>query len=241
MRTFLALLLSLFAGAALAATPEEDVQRYLAVFSDTLADTDKAVEELGWKGISDPRLYDVIEERLLVEAPKVGRSKIDRNRIGHYIRGLGFSGQEKYARTISSFLDEKGWGRHARTSLEDLKLYARWNPIISSRDTFDPQYSDDVNRVRNMLRSDDRMLQKLGAKCVYHRHANETVLLDLLAGQLLASYKTASDPESMDAVAWMVKGIGKSANSKYVPVLQEVSRSGDGKVSREASGWLRRM
>lgn len=242
MKRFAAAAFACVAFGASAATPEEDVRYYVELFEDVRADTVAAVEELAWKGISDTRVYDIIEDRLLVESPRATRrrSRGDRG-IGHYIRGLGFSGQEKYAKTISLFLEERAYGRPARQALEDLKQYARWNPVISSRASWEPQYSDDVNRIRNMLHSNDRTLQRLGAKCVYFRHGGETVLLDLLAKQVLASYNNVPDAESADAVAWMVKGLGKSGNRNYVPVLKEASQSRDGKVSREADAWLRRM
>lgn len=232
-----------FALGTLAATPEEDVQRYLAALADPLTNTDKVVDELAWKGISDPRVYDLIEERLLDEAPDARRrNRGDRSRIGHYLRGLGYSGQEKYAPTIAKFRGDRAYARHAAQALEDLKHYARWNPVISSRATFDPQLSDDANRVRNMLRSDDRLLQRLGAKSVYFRQGRDAALLDLVAEQLRASYKDIPGREAGDAVAWMVKALGKSGDRKYVPLLKEVSEGvRDGQVSREVEGWLRRI
>lgn len=244
MRRLIPLALSLcFALGALAATPEEDVQRYVAALDDPLTNTDKMVDELAWKGISDARVYDLIEERLLDEAPDANRrNRGDRSRIGHYLRGLGYSGQEKYAPTITKFRGDRAYARHAAQALEDLKHYARWNPIISSRATFDPQLSDDVNRVRNMLRSDDRLLQRLGAKSVYFRHGRDVVLLDLLAEQLRASYKNIPNGEAADSVAWMVKALGKSGDKKYLPLFKEVSAGvRDGQVSREVESWLRRM
>lgn len=232
-----------FALGALAATPEEDAERYLAALDDPLTNTDKLVDELAWKGVTDARVYDVIEERLLGEAPDARRrNRGDRNRIGHYLRGLGYSGQEKYAPTIAKFRDDRAYARHAAQALEDLKHYARWNSIISSRATFDPRLSDDANRVRNMLRSDDRLLQRLGAKSVYFRQGRDAALLDLVAEQLRASYKDIPSREAADAVSWMVKALGKSGDKKYLPVLKEVSQGvRDGQVSREVESWLRRM
>lgn len=243
MKGFIAIAFTWLAFGAWAATPEEDVQRYMAALGDTLINTDKVVDELAWKGISDTRVYDVIEERLLDEAPDARRRhRGDRSRIGHYLRGLGYSGQEKYVSTISKFRDDRAYARYAAQALVDVKYYARWNPIISSRATFDPQFSDDVNRIRNMLRSDDRLLQRLGAKSVYFRNGRDPVLLDLVAEQLLAGYKQIPDKETADAVAWMVKTLGKSGDKKYVPVLKEVSQGvRDGQVSREVESWLRRM
>jgi len=238
-----ALLLSLLAALpAAAATPEEDVQRYIAVFQSGSADSDKAVDDLGWKGISDTRLFDIIEQRLLDDETLVSRrNRIDRNYMARMIKALGYSGQAKYQETISHFAGVRAYRNHAERALANLRQYERWNPIISSRAAWDPSLPDDVNRVKNMLSSEDIGLLTVGAKRVYYAHANEPVLLDLLAERLRAKYKIP-DLESADDVAWMVKGIGKSGNKKYAPLLQEViAGTPHLKVSREADGWLRRM
>ena len=243
MKGFFVTALACLAFGASAATPEEDVDRFAAAIDDPLTDTDKLVDELAWKGISDTRVYDVIEERLLDEVQDARRrNRRDRSKIGHYIRGLGYSGQDKYVPTLTKFQEDRAYARYAKQALVDMKDYARWNPVISSRATFDPLYSDDVNRVRNMLRSDDRMLQRLGAKCVYFRNGKDAVLLDLVAQQLLATYKDIPTREHADAASWMVKALGKSGDKKYVPVLKEVSQGvRDGQVSREVEAWLRRL
>src|SRR4051812_28755760 len=101
----------LFSSAALAATPEEDLTRYIAIFSGETRGHNDAVESLAWMGISDPRLYDIIEKRVLEEADKV---KLDRNELGRvqrYLRALGFSGQAKYANTIQKYAVEKVYER----------------------------------------------------------------------------------------------------------------------------------
>src|SRR3954469_4611748 len=102
MRRASALLLSLCAPfAVLAATPEEEVQHYIAIF-DGAGDGDKAADDLAWKGISDTRLFDVIEKRLLQDAQGNGRDRTARNHAARLIKALGFSGQPKYAQTLDS-------------------------------------------------------------------------------------------------------------------------------------------
>lgn len=243
MKGFFVTVLACLAFAASAATPEEDVQRYMLALDDDLTNTDKLVDELAWKGISDTRVFDILEERLVGESPDARRrNKRDRSKIGHYIRGLGYSGNDKYVPTISKYREDRAYARYAAQALVDLQYYARWNPIISSRESFDPRYSDDANRVRNMLRADDPLLQRLGAKSVYFRNTRDAALLDLVAERLLVAYKDIPTREHADAVSWMVKSLGKSGDKKYVPVLKEVSAgTRDGQVSREVESWLRRM
>lgn len=224
MPRLFALLLSLGASfAVLAATPEDDVQHYIAIFAAG-GNTDKAIDDLGWKGISDTRLFDLIEKRLVDDAQITSRrNRIDRNHIGRLIKALGFSGQPQYEATLGKFAGDRVYRRYAEQSAANLRLYQRWNPVISNRAGWDPKYSDDVNRVRNMLGSDDIQLQGLGAKRVFFAHPDEQVLLDLLAERLRGCYKTVSDPDGVDACGWMVNGLGKSNAPSHRAVIQEVA------------------
>src|SRR5262245_26957800 len=95
-----ALILSLGASfPVLAATPEQDVQQYIQIFQGGVG-SDKAVDDLGWKGISDERLFDIIEQRLRQDAQASSRE--GRNHAARLIKALGFSGQPKYAATLGS-------------------------------------------------------------------------------------------------------------------------------------------
>ena len=210
------------AGTALAATPEEDVEHYLKIFQGDTGH-ERAVEELGWKGISDVRLYDVMERRLLADFNDVRRDREGKGRVARYIRGLAFSGQPKYEPTIGRFLYDPDYGRHAKIASEDLPHYTRWNPIISNRAAFDPKVSDDGNRVLNMLRSGDPLLEKIGAKCVYFRE-NEAAVVDALAELVRQRYRV-SDPVNADTTAWMVKGLGRAGREKYRDLLEDVKRN----------------
>jgi hypothetical protein len=232
-----ALLLSLCVSfAALAATPEEDVQNYIRIFQ-TGADADRAADDLGWKGISDTRLYDVIAERLRADAQATSRE--GRNHAARLIKALGFSGQPKYAETLNSVAAD--YRRPVEGAMRNLRLYEQWNPVIANRASWDPKYSDDVNRVRNMLTSKDIQLQGVGAKRVFYAHPNEQALLDLLAERLRDCYKTVSDPDSVDACGWMINGLGKSNAQQYRAVIQEVaSGAGSDKLRSRAEKTLRR-
>jgi hypothetical protein len=240
-RTITAIASVCFAFGAAAATPEEDVQRYVQIFEQPSGPVELAVDELGWKGISDTRVYDLIEGRLLQDAAQASRSKVDRNRVNRSIKALGFSGQAKYEPTLATFAGERAYGAYAKRAMENLKQYARWNPIIADRSTWDPQYPDDVNRVRNMLRSNDLELQRIGAKRVFYTKSQEPVLLDLVADRLRDCYKTAGEGEAVDVAGWMVNALGIAATDKYRPLLEEVARgAASDKVQRRAGTAARR-
>jgi hypothetical protein len=234
-----ALLLSILAaGAACAATVDEDVERYVAIFqgNDT-ALHNKSVEELAWKGISDPRLFDLLERRALAEHKAAEGVRAEKDRVARYIRALGFSGQEKYRPTLRFFENDPVYQRYARDALEQQPQYARWNPQISSRAGFVPGLSDDRNRVMNMIRSEDLMLARVGAKRAYFDPDDAT--LDLIAEKLRGRYQT-SDPEHVDAVAWLVKALGKTR--RHDALLEDVKANApDRKVRNAADSALRHV
>lgn len=217
-----------------AATNDEDVARYIAIFRGDTTLHASAAETLGWTGLSDMRLFDVIEARLLAGYPAPRDVKSERQRLAWYIRALGFSGQEKYLPTISKFLPDRDYATYARHALKDLPDYKKWNPAISDRSSFEPKLSDDANRAINMIRASDFRLKEIGAKRVYYGRVGEEPVFEALAREVLASYAGA-DASNNDEIAWMVKALATSANEKYRPVVQEVAeKTTDTKIARHA-------
>lgn len=226
------------ASGAAAATLEEDVQRYIAIFTaNDGAAHNKAVEELAWMGLSDPRLFDMLEQKVLAEAAAAANTRTEKDRVARYMRALGFSGQEKYVPTLRRFQDDTIYGRYARDALNQRGQYEKWNPIISSRASFDPQLSDDDNRVMNMLRSDDLLLMRIAAKRAYFA-PNDRVLA-LVADEVRKRYLTSeTEADRLDAIAWMVKALTKT--TAYDDLLQEVrSNAPDRKLRNTADSALR--
>jgi len=234
-----AIALLCIAPVAAAATLEEDVQRYIAVFQGSdAAEHNRAVEELAWMGISDPRLFDMLEQKILAENVAAASTRAEKDRVARYVRALGFSGQEKYLPTLRRFADDAVYGRYARDALTQRPQYEKWNPIISNRATWDPALSDDDNRILNMLRSDDLLLMRVAAKRAYfapndrvlaqvaEQLRNRYATLDSIAEQVRQRYPTDKHSvfvelrASIDALQWMIKALGKT--TAYDDLLQEV-------------------
>jgi len=221
MKILLVFLTSLFfASNALSATAEEDVERYVRIFNGDASQHSDAADTFVWAGQSDIRIFDVIEKRLLADAEAGRNDKKEKSRVVRYVRALGFSGQSKYLPTIKQFAADNDYERYAKAALVDLPQYHKWNLIIANRATFNPKLSDDANRVTNMLRADDFLLKRVGAKRVYYKN-QEPEVLEVLAKELRASYATAT-PTTADAVAWMVKALGQARIEKYKPLIEEV-------------------
>jgi hypothetical protein len=225
MRSLPAILLSLvLPGLAAAVTLEDDVQNLVKVFSGDKGQHIQAVRSLAWMGVSDPRVYDVVEQRLKADAEAARDDRREQDRVAHYLRALGFSGNDKYLPTLKGFEDDVVYGRSVRNALKEFPQYQKWNPLISSRATFfDAKQSDDVNRVMNMLAADDIQLKGLGARRIRHGPHHDQPLLDRLEKEARTLYPKAKDfdVETQDAIGWMILALGSSRNPKYVPLLEE--------------------
>lgn len=206
---------------AAARSLEEDVRVYVQAFSGDKQLHSTAADNLAWMGLSDTRVFDIVEQLLLQDYELMRRDKAGRERVARYIHALGFSGEAKYTPTLTRLQTDKDYGRHALTASNDLPLYHKWNPIISNRATFNPKYDDDTNRVLNMLRSDDLLLKRVAAKRVYFGTTEDEVL-DLLAEQVRASY-LIKDSQFSDPIAWLVKALASAKKEKYLPLLQQVA------------------
>jgi hypothetical protein len=232
----------LFFSLSTAATLDEDVEQYVKIFSGDPALHAAAADTLEWKGLSDTRLFDVIEQRLQTDFVPGNYDRMDKNRVARYMRVLGYSGQQKYAATLQKYVRDPVYGRYADSALKDLPIYQKWNPIISNRSAFDPKYSDDTNRIMNMLRSDDIFLQRIGAKRAYFTTPDRDVfdlLASLVNGRLQQS--VYGDRESQDTFAWMVKALGSSKDPKYVALITEVANTAKSSaVSRHAKDALQK-
>ncbi len=225
MKLVSTILVALFLSTAgQAATPADELASYSAIFSGDVSQHSDAADTFAWMGLSDPRLFDIIEKRLLADHAAARGDRHEKNRVARYIRSLGFSGQEKYTATLQMFLTDKVYERYAKAALEDMQNYRRWNPIISNRATFDPAFSDDANRVMNMLRADDLFLKELGAKRVYFG-VHDAVVLELLAKQVQDFCFTPGGEHLGDAKAWLVKGLSSAKQEKYRELVLTVAKT----------------
>lgn len=237
MKYIFALLLTMFmTQATSAATPDEDIAAYIKVIQGDKSQHFTIYESMQWMGLSDPLLFDLIEQKLKAEAPDAAGSEL--SRLHRYVRELGWSGQPKYLPTIQQMKSDSAFRRHAAEALIDLPKYQKWNPIISNRASFNPTFSDEVNRVSNMLRADDVELVAIGAKRIYFKLYENAFLVDLLAQKVKLHYMVADDAsrDLAQSVAWMVKGMGSSRDPKYAELLVTIARSGtNGTVARHAA------
>lgn len=226
---FLALIISIFllsfpSANASQADLDTELQNYIQLFSSgNFAKQRKAIESLGWAGISDPALFDVIESQLL--NLYLADDKMSEEYAAWYAKTLALSGNQKYISTLEKVIDTgpRKVTKHAKTALERFSQYQTWNPIISAGLESAPDGKLEEFRVSNMLVSGHPLLAIIGAKRVYYAHSDDDSLVKLTSEVLQRDYQSASTDDEVDKVAWLIKVLAQSGDSAYKPLLDKIA------------------
>ncbi len=219
---------------------DERVKLYIDVFTNgSIAEQKKASSSLMYQGLSDARLFDLIEKKIVQRY----RTTNDKS-VSWLIIALGFSGLEKYELTLEKIIEDdvsRAYTKHALNSLNNISWYMEWNKIISDKSTFNSKQTDEVNRFANMLRSNDYQLIRIAAKRIHYQHLYPEYLLDVLQETVRNHYNDpVYDRYQPDAVAWMLKALAGSRNRKYIPVIDEViHKAKNRKIVSHAKKYLR--
>lgn len=212
---------------------ESEIQEYMQIFSGAnFAAQRNAIEPLGWAGISDPRLFDLVADKL--RAAVTGESKLDKERASWFAKALALSGNEKYRPLLEETANTapKKVRKHAKIALERLPKYAQWNPVIA-RGLATNTGDIDVARVQNMLAAEDSELFRIGAKRVYYAHSANTGLVATVAARLAEDYLAAAGDDDIDSMAWAIKVLAQSGDASHRPLLEEIAVSRANKKIRK--------
>ncbi|HHM06014.1 MAG TPA: hypothetical protein ENJ19_09790 [Gammaproteobacteria bacterium] len=224
---------------------EAEIQHYIDVFRHGGFDArHEAMGELKWSGISDPRVYDIIEAALLKNFTDTRPRHVDEN--AWYAKTLAISGLEKYRATLQKIHDETNSSKlkkHVAWALARINDYARWNPVIARGLAEAPPGGLAAARVRNLLNSDIPELIRAGGKRVYFAHNADDALLELTKDTLLKHYRSVgTDRVDVDALAWLCKALAKSGQPQYKSVLEEVAENTTSKkLAKYAKKYARKL
>eukprot|EP00764_Aduncisulcus_paluster_P015007 gnl/Carplike_NY0171/9331_a13021_145.p1 GENE.gnl/Carplike_NY0171/9331_a13021_145~~gnl/Carplike_NY0171/9331_a13021_145.p1 ORF type:complete len:248 (-),score=7.83 gnl/Carplike_NY0171/9331_a13021_145:135-878(-) len=206
----------------------ERAEYYLKVFNTYNLDAQvRMLDRLEWSGLSDPLLFDRLEEAVLGVALKENISRNEIKLSAHTIKALGYSGQEKYRESINQIREKTSsskLSRYAGLAAEDLNKFAQWHAQINQVDMALEGGSIEVTIYMKMLNIHDIQLNKLAARAIFHERRTDSDLLALAADKLQHYYLDPSlDSEGQDAAAWLCKAIGQSGNVAYSDFLNEVA------------------
>jgi hypothetical protein len=222
-----------------------EIGHYVEVFSGAPRIQQKqACQALQWAGLSDPRIFDLVENNLLAAYKQVD-DRDDVDYAAWLSKALAFSGQDKYRGTLSEVAANGGHRnlrKHAAKALEELDNYRRWNPVLASRAGYATDQSDAANRLAAMLRSGEKGLQRAAAGRIHHGHLYDSYLLNTLEQAVQPALATDwSDKADIDAVAWMLRALAGAGKPEYRATLERAAASaGNGKVRKYAASYLKK-
>lgn len=241
--TLLALLV-VFSSAVSAEVSSRDLDALIALYQSGPDEKIKLVtDELGFAGISDERLFDVIEQKVLQNYHKRGRD--DADMTGWLMKALSYSGNEKYLKTLRTIDSDRSTPprvrRYTDGAIETLARYGRWNPVIGANLEGLDDYQTQVQRTKNMLNSSYHDLVMVGVKRVYNLIPDNVELQDIVSAKLQAVADVTRD--NQDDVRWMIKALSRSGSDRYREVLEKYSTRSNRfpKVPSEARKALERL
>ncbi len=214
--------------AAWASDRTAEVNTFITMLeSDSLKTRIDAAKQITRSGLTDPGLFNMIQEKLLTESTQnLGNSKhVDE--MSWMCKALASSGNMEYLETLTNIgttSPSKKLKRYAKQSAEQLSVHAERNRLLADETNMDPSLSPEVNRYIIMLKSNDPVLKRDASKSIYRSHFTEEKLYDVVSDELLKGYPLTSsrDRNYSDSMAWMCKALGASGMTKYKSTLTEV-------------------
>lgn len=254
MKSFLALLMVNVLAAFFLVTPAEinassdrskEVEQYIKIFNSGIVSRQiVAAKEITRAGLSDPKLFDLINTQLLDNyLQSSGSDHVDY--MAWLCKALASSGLQKYKPTlvkVSKTTDNSKLKRYARQSLDNFEHYAEINRIIADESNAYPGHNPEVTKIINMLKSDMMKLKTDAAKMVTRKDYSDPVIYEIINDELLAGYTSATDNITVDAMSWLCKALATSGNSLYKKTLKKIAyNSHNKKLSKYANKALKSM
>jgi hypothetical protein len=224
---------------------EYKVETYQEVFKgDNQFKQKQAIESLTLAGLSDPAIFDALEAKLIASLPQA----TEKNAIDHsawLVKGLAYSGNEKYSETINSIARgsyHKKLKKYASQANESLAQYKKWNTILGDKGQYTADQSQQNNAFANALRSDDLELMRLAAKRIMDDHQYDDFILAVLSNELKTPRLMADDKLAIDTYANMAKALASSGNADYRDVIENIATTNSNrKLKKYAASYLKKF
>ncbi len=246
--TFCLMIIFLNIPASANSNQSADVDKYIQMLGSTSFKTRiDAAKLITRSGITDSKLYIIINEKLLTELNTKGLNSDHIDEMSWMCKALAASGSSKYIPTFEKIIQTANSGKlkkYAKQSLSLISEYAERNKLLNDTTNFDSTLSPEINKYIKMLKSDNITLKRDAAKSIYRGQFSEKKLFDVLSDELLKGYKQTStnDRNYVDAMAWMCKALAASGMTEYKQTLREIIENSSSmklqKYARQSLGNL---
>ncbi|MBU1343526.1 MAG: hypothetical protein KKE44_03105 [Proteobacteria bacterium] len=223
----------------------EEIDKYIEMLNSESSKTRvTAAGMIAKSRLTDPRLYNVINEKLLngYNIKSLNSGHVDE--MSWLCKALAVSGSGDYAPTlekISQTAPSSKLKKYARQSLVSLWDYAERNKLLSESPGGDSSLSPEINKYINIFQSNNTALKKDTAKFICNTQFSEKKLFDVINAELLKGYPLTGSMGRYytDALAWMIKALASSGMPEYRPTLMEIiEKSSSQKLQRHAKNSL---
>lgn len=207
----------------------ERIEHYLKVLKTHHFEAkNKMLNRLEWSGLTQPELFDYIEQALLNTYDKNMSSEEIKLSV-YMMKALWTSGQEKYRPTINLIKNKSTsskLSRYAKNASVNLGKFGGWHQKIAQVKAPIEGKPAEIEMYMRMLTVDDIFVQRLAARAMFHENQRDADLVALAAEKLQAYYMDASlDGEAQDTVAWLCKAVGQSRDQKYSQLLNDAAQN----------------
>lgn len=205
----------------------DKVEYYLKMItSGSYTERLTAAKEITNSGLNDPKLFKVIEERLLqgYQEDSTNREHLDEMAwLCKALASSGISDYKKTLQTVAQTASNKKLKGYAKQSHDMVDEYAERNAILADTKYAEPGQSPEVTRLITMLKSDNLTLKENAAKEISRSKQDNPKVFEVIEEELLKGYQLNSGNKNyVDTMAWLCKALGSSGDLKYRPTLQKI-------------------
>jgi len=240
-KTFAALYLHLFAGlfacsiSAADITPafDKDVEKFARELSNPdLKALDETLVQLSWAGITDPRIYDPLIQKITTN------DKLSDTIASKYFEAMSMSGNPDVYAKLEQLSQNKQIKSGSRSKARSaLKGSSKYTPIAQAMSVGlqDAKNNDELWAIRhkNGLAVADTARMRLAARDLY-LHGYEKESLDVAAQTIRDNTdKKLTDRLQIDAMAFLCKALGTSGKREYKETLIFVADNAKTKKLKE--------
>ena len=221
-----------------AVSAPNEVEYFIAYFSDPNFEVKKEVfGELEFSGITDTRLFDIVEQRFIETSKLKGMKNVDD--AAWLGKALSYSGQDKYLQTLNEARQSTRnttFIKHLKLSIERLPQFTNWDKELVKNT--EGLTGEELYRQRtvNMINAADSYLSMVGARRVWFHHPTDAQYIKVVSEKLQAEYnKSDLSRRDIDAIGWYCNVLGKSEDSSYKPILDKIAPdSSNGRIRNYA-------
>ena len=206
----------------------------------------RAAKSISTSGLTDKRLFDIINERLLNGYKVEDDSRNHISEMVWYCKALASSGRMEYRSTIEQVAvssNNRKLSKHAWKNVHLFAVFAERNELMKDKSFADKGLSPDMALSIAMIKSDVLRFRKDGVKKLIKRRPADNEIYGIINEEIIKNLDSLSnDRDYIDMMAWLCKALGESGMPQYRETLQKVfDESGNGKLKKYAKKSLERL